>query len=395
MVRLSVSCLCLSLAATALACEGEPPDSGDAELVPHRDEWRTEYEGDFPYLAGDGTAQITTVTIGSREVGDNFANRGDVIVEFSDTDEIKVEMRRFTFARNDEEAQADFDKLKAWMFNSPDNPSNPGNLQADADCTQGWMDNCGVLVWYDGAIQRRSTGADIRVTLPKEYRHTIRVRTEDNVRHDDDAYPDRGNVCVAELGGSAQVSLEHGNAFVALQRDITPGPTCSASAIERCETWTDDMGNAAWSEHCPCTTFGTLTVQTSGGSAANITADVPAELWSYLSVRNELASGSIMGDDQCTAEIDIEGVTIDDATADNAAESRGELNRPSPAAIMGGGYGVNLSSQRCLQVPYVEGPGDYVRNASDDDLEMEVRGNLVACSGCLAGQSCSDLLDGI
>lgn len=82
------------------ACPG--PTELD-ELEPYRGDWITLTSDPLPFVHtdGDGTPLISTITIGGKPVrsggNENFANRGDVIVEFWDREEIK----RFSIRRTE------------------------------------------------------------------------------------------------------------------------------------------------------------------------------------------------------------------------------------------------------------------------------------------------------
>ena len=399
--RLLALATLLALGVATAACNNTKP--GVTEKFPFRDAWRTEIDTDFPYLDGDGKAQITSILIGGRTFSDNFANRGDVVVKFTGPDNrIKVEVRRFAFAPDVDGAKAEFDKLWLWAYaESPTSPKPPkpddDSLEPPPDpadeslnCENGWMDGCGIRMYYYGQAQPSRAGADIRVTLPASYRHKVDIVTEDNAFDDD--YLDRGNVCVENANQSAlSTTTESGRVYILTSPDLTPGPLCTQTQIEACETWTDDNDNpAAWDPQCPCQSFGSLNLSTFDAGAANITADIPATLWASMNLKND-DSPEAAGD--CTATIDPAlNPEIDPTTADVPYKTRGEINHPSDAAIQGGGFNIQMSSAQCAVIAYTEDPNDYVGKDNSADQPEEVRGNLEVCSGCLSGMSCEDLL---
>ena len=289
-----------ALATMAGLATGCPDDSDSGtKRTPFRDDWEVVIDQDFIHLDGDGNPQISRLTIGGREYDDNFANRGDVIVNFDGAaNHILVEFRKFTFSPSQEAAQADFDALSAWAYAGVSSPKPPGHkdLDVEDDCiASGWQSDCEVLVYYDGLSQLRRSGTDIRVTLPPDYRQRIDVVTQDNVEDDD--YFNRGNVCIGNLFASANVQTESGNVWVRLNPETYPAPKCSPEEIADCESFMIDDGmggmtSAPWAPECACMTvgggeFGVLAIDNRADTASDITVDMPAELWASISAQNK------------------------------------------------------------------------------------------------------------
>ena len=91
--------------ATACGTDGGEPDT----RKPYVDDWKVELSGP--------AAQITKLSIGDRIASDNFANRGDIEVIYSDaTDQITIEMQRFTIAKNDMLATEAFGRMQFWAY---------------------------------------------------------------------------------------------------------------------------------------------------------------------------------------------------------------------------------------------------------------------------------------
>ncbi len=393
--------LLLTSLAFAPGCSGSG-SPGLKEQFPFRDAWRTVIDQDFPHLAGDGTAEITSLIIGGTESNDNFANRGDIIVNFNGQEgRIKVEFRRFTFAESADVAKEEFSKFDVWAYSSSGSPKPPKPEDAgsssqwadeDENCvTKGWTSGCRILAYYDGLIQPGRLGTDIRVTLPPTYRQGLDVITQDNVA--EDAYQDRGNVCIdgARLA-DLSVSMGSGRVYVIAADDITPGPACSQADIEACENYTDpgDNSPAAWDPNCPCQSLGQAKVKSLDAEAANITIDIPGNLWSSMNLENADDPSNAA---KCTAEIDPSlSPNLDDATADKPYQTRGEINHPSPAAIENGGYNIQAVSERCDSVFFTEDPDDYQGPDATEEQETELRGNIQVCNRCLAGKTCGDLM---
>lgn len=370
----------------------------DAErFIPFRDAWTTEVDGvPFPYLDADGAAQITTLTIGGTGVGNNFYNRGDIIVQYDASHDaasgspgrITVEIRRFTGADNEGAADDDYGALHLWAY-ADGSPQKPSDTDSALDCSETWQEGCHVRIWYDGIDQPIRSGADIRVTLPSNYAHDVNIVTEDNDQ--DSNYLNRANVCIRDLAGSANVTLGSGLAFASLAADITPAPKCSDAQIQACETYQDTDGNdAAWDVACGCDTFGTLAFGTHGGAAANVQVDMPGTLWANMVARNEDSERR----DNCTSSIDVPN-TVPLAPSSGPWDANGESNHPSDAAPPGSGYGMTLSSDACAPVAHTENPGDFIgEDADPDEQQTDDRGNLEICVDCNRSQTCEELLPG-
>jgi hypothetical protein len=377
--------------AAAPSCSGTGGDAPGSNFAPFRSGWEVVGNFEFPYLNMDGEVQISSILVGGKEYDDNFANRGDVVVKMNGPEGmILVEMRKFTFAESDEKAQNDFDRLEPWIWSAnPTSPKQPSEITDEtADCINaGWQEGCGIRVWYNGQIQPQRLGADIRVTLPASYRHGVTIITQDNIV--EDAYQDRGSVCVENVNANLDVKLASGEAFVIGAPELTPGPGCSPAEITACEEYMKDGMPAAWAPECPCQEFGHIVVESQDAGSANITVDVPPTLWASMNLENKA-----MDPAACTATLaGLPDAVIDDTTTDKPHQVRGEINHPSDDAIAGGGYNVRTSSEGCSPVRFAESPEDYPGELNEDEQESEDRGNLVVCGdGCLRASTCEDLL---
>lgn len=401
--RVLTSLYVLSSAALLAGCG----DDNNPQVVmqePIRDKWRTEHEGDIDLIDedNDNLPRINEITVGTPDpFGDNFLNRGDVIVDFTGEEgKIKIELRRFTFANSEAQAEEDiFPKIELWAYNSGiTSPKRPADMEEDADCTddaEDWLDGCGVYIYYDGQNQLERAGADIRVTLPPEYRQEISILATDNLI--EDSYPNHGDVCINNLNASASVGLESGVAFVKMADDITPAPGCEAAGVNDCVNVDDDATIAAmeglWSANCACAKnldMGSLTVEADDPYAANITVDAPVDLWASITAENEAGGG---GDETCPVDVmDNYGDRFvpDEAQFDPNEPWRliGDANKPSEAALAGGGFAFKLTSAECNPVAAVENPSDWV---AEGDPDVETRGLITVCSDCLGDDPCGDL----
>lgn len=410
---LSSSLLTLLTSIGAAGGCGGSSGSNSGNQQPFRDSWRVVHEGPFDIADADGNPLITQLGIG-RELGsnDNFYNRGDVIVEFNgEPDKIKIEFRRFAFTDSENSAKAIFEKVLLWAYSASGAPKQPSQMKVEDQCggededgnPLPWQDGCSILVYYDGITQPQRVGADIRVTLPPDYKESVSIQTSDNIV--EDTYPNRGDVCVSGLNGSVDVQLENGKAFVSTVRDIVPAPTCPPEGIDDCDNFDDPANNAdpdvaepgsdAWSSKCLCVNqmydFGGISVKSAEPFAANITADIPAALWTAF--RAENTGKNEKGGKNCPSEVD--GVTDVEFTQNDANEPwnlQGSANIPSSAATEGAGFRVELVSAGCEPVSSVESPKDWDKNNPDPDAEL--RGKTTLCSGCLEGKSCEDLIGG-
>ncbi len=400
--RVLTSLYVLTSAALLAAC-GDDNNPSVVMQEPFRDEWRTEHEGNIELLNDDedNTPRITNIIVGTPDpFGDNFLNRGDVIVDFTGEEgKIKIELRRFTFANNETAAEEEiYPKIELWAYNaSQSSPKKPADMEEDADCTddaEDWLDQCAIYIYYDGQNQLERAGADIRVTLPPDYRQGIEILATDNLI--EDAYPNHGDVCINNLNASADITLESGVALVKMADDVTPAPGCSAAGIKDCTDVDDDTTFASmeglWTSNCACAKnldMGSLTVEADAPYSANITVDTPVALWTSITAENEAGGG----DETCPVSVEDYGSAFvpDEATFDPNEPwfLKGDANKPSEAALAGGGFAFKLTSAACNPVAAVENPSDW--KPDDTNPEAETRGFITVCSGCLGDDPCADL----
>ena len=404
-VRVGWACwLVVALAPACDGCEGprrpgsdEHGDESDiavgeldcrTPIRPFRDEWRVEADVPFSHQGGG----ITSLQVGGLLFENNFANRGDVIVQFDgEADRIVVEMRRFTTAASEVAAREDFEALHLWAFSaSVDSPMPPFAMPEDESCTSGaWRDGCAIRVWYDGIDQLSRAGADLRVTLPADYLGALKVVTEDN--DDGTGYANRGNVCIDGAAAGVDVRLQSGEAYVIVGEDTVPTPTCPPEDVAQCETW----AAGAWALECPCLAaghgFGTVRVRTSPAGAADVTVDMPEGLWTAVNLVNKGPAQDI-GDPEtsCEAQALFAGFESVMPMDDFPWTARGSINVPSEAATRGAGFFVDVVSEQCGPLLQTESPEAY--DCVDEEQGSEERGNLWACPGCLRQRSCDELL---
>lgn len=393
----------LAASILAVGCVGgvgagctQEPDS-TSQRSPFRDSWQVVADQDFIHTTADG-AQIFDITIGGREDGDNFANRGDIIVNFDGpANRILIEMRKFTFSTNEENAELDFEDLSMWAFTS--SLGRPQDQDPADDCVaSGWQNACEVRTYFDGQSQLKRSGADFRVTLPPDYRYKLNVATQDNIEEED--YLNRGNVCVSNLFASATIETESGKVWASLADDVNPAPQCSQEQVDKCETWTEDDGNgnevaAPWAPECDCIAvgggqFGRLEISSRDETAADIVVDMPAGLWASVKAANE-GDGQEEAGEHCDATIEVANFVPNETGNDFSWQAFGNVNFPGEPAISGAGFSVQAISSSCEPVAYTENPSDFVGTGKGDDQNSEERGNVRICTDCIV-QSCSDLI---
>jgi hypothetical protein len=125
-------------------------------------------------------------------------------------------------------------------------------------------------------------------------------------------------------------------------------------------------------------------------SSADITVDVPPDLWTSFLAQN---SGTNALDGQhCPVGLEaLPAITFADGASDPAKPwlRGGATNQPARAPA--GGFRLDLESAGCEAVRSVESPQDW---DPDVDPVPALRGRIEICEGCLADVSCEDLLSG-
>lgn len=373
-----------------VACTGSDSGCGTqpielADEMPFRDGWEVAAEVDFVHTDADGSPLITELLIGGTRTNDNFVNRGDVVVLFDGPpDRMKIEMRPFVAASDEDSARVQLDRIELWAYEG--SVVAPHRKDAEDSCLDGWRAGCQIRVWEDGATQREVSGADLRITLPPDFRGKIDVQTEDNNAVSD--YLNRADVCIEGLPGSASVSLQSGRAWVSLADAISPAPTCPAADVAACEAWTgtDAEGNEVaqpWAPECPCAAgghaFGGVEVDTRDVDAADVLIDVPPPLWLALSLENRLVDTL---DRDCEAGVVLDADGLDADVSDSDAIFRGSYNFPGSPAIEGAGYRISARSGTCGPVAHTDAPEQFVGKGNGDEQPTERRGFLEVCSDC-------------
>jgi hypothetical protein len=348
------------------------------ELIPFRGDWVN--VADWPF----DPSVVGTINIGGMLDSGNFANRGNVEVYYVDSPNIRIDMRKFTFAADAAEAEADYAKMSPWMFigakDIPDDidPLNACQFQDPETGETYWQDACGVHLYYDGQTQKLRVGADIRVFIPSTWEGQLNVTTQDNMGEPEN-YPDRGDVTILDLPGSAEISVDSASVNVRLADNVEPVPGCTAELNQQCADAGWDTSDPAV---CPCNEFGLVRVTTRGEQPIQGTVDVPAALWTLADLN--ITQPGLGPDSECVSTIECDSFDTGCSWLDNddnkPFDRRAELNKPE-SSLEGLGYGVKIESGACATIETVEGPDDFMAPSP------ELRGELLVCSGCLGDMS--------
>jgi hypothetical protein len=430
-IAVGFSCLFCVLAFSAAGCGGDDDDDSLAR-GPYLEEWQTVVDGvSFPALAGcvafDAGQQdfcdmatddvtcamapddcawvdsaVSSLAIGGRLSGDNFANRGNVEVYYTNAPgQIRIDMRRFTWASNQDNANVAFERMSFWAYAT--NPQPPSAEIEELNCAEAWRDLCQVRVYYDGMSQPLRDGADFRVWLPEGWEGDLDVTTEDNDVEDE--YPRRGNVAIKGAKGSVDVELGSGNADIEMDPGTNEVPLiCDDAQHVECEDvgWSlgDVCSGAAGCEEnpdqtscedagcdfaagCGCVDFGEVKVATHPGRSANITVDVPSDIWGNARLENTEPGLTPSSDPLCLATVECGGIGSceeDPLDTDKLWKTVVELNDPGDLNVEGAGFSINAGSDACGLVPETEGPAGPGELGDIEDVE---KGHIVVCSGCL------------
>ncbi|GEM_PF-1234248 len=407
--------------------------TANEQNLPLDEEWVTVIDNViFPYTQDFvkkpyETNLVNTLNIG-RRTGSNLVNRGHVEVIYSkefngkadpnNMPNIKVEMRRFTTAHDDNDAKAQMEKTKLYAFTAAPSDKVPDESYEDKRCEQPWVpspdnytvwpDGCFLTVYYDGLTQPLRDGADLRVTVPAAWRGKLNINTSDNIQ--DTPYPRRSNVTVTDLAGSVEVEFDEGVANIRLADDFLEVTNCTAEDIQTCRDvgWNladamscstaegkddptclglDKEADCAANENCvwngcPCKSdnFATIKVSSSSNRSGNITVDMPPGIWATARLQNQDSALSPASDPGCTAKVecgDFTSCDIDAAGSEMPWEIVAELNDLGDDNIAGSGVQITAVSATCGYVEVAEDPEDW------DNGEVVARGNINLCSGCL------------
>lgn len=357
----------LLLAATSLitACgdDGNSPDDG---RKPYIDEWRVE-------LTGPAAMVTNRLSIGDRLTSNNFANRGDVEVIYVDgTDQITVEMQRFTIAKNDADASAAFGRMKLWAYNIA-TPKTPSPADAANACFADGAASCYLRSYYEGQLQPVRDGANFRVTVPRGWTGNLEIVTSDNLEEGVGVYPDRSDVIVDGAAGNVNIDMDSGNVAVRMDPNTKHFANCAAN---------DTCVAMGYAQGCGCDSPTNIAIANAAGQASDITVDVGnPDAW-YTMILENRGSFSASDDFICTATIDcgpFDDCVIDPDFANLDQQERAEINWPGDPAVAGAGMRISLVSESCANIAHINGPEDY----ESEDFPEEKRGDINVCVGCL------------
>jgi hypothetical protein len=356
--------LLVATATSLMSCTEDHGPVG-AGREPYVDDWVMEMSGP--------AAQIESLSIGDRLSSDNFANRGDIEIRYvTGTDQITIYMQRFTIAKNQEDADAAFERMKFWAYDIA-SPAPPTPDDAPDGCWQPDVTGCYVRNYYEGQLQPVRDGVNFRVEIPVGWDGDLSVTTEDNLEEGIDTYPDRSDVIIDGVAGNLFVDMDSGNISVRMDPETDHFAGCPAN---------DDCVAMGYVMGCGCSEPTNITIANKVGQASNITLDVGnSGAWYTMVLENK---GTFMAGDEfiCEATIDCDSFPnceIDPDYADVAYQERAEVNYPGDPAISGAGMRIALTSEACANIVYTEGPDDY----GIEEFATEKRGDINVCVGCL------------
>jgi hypothetical protein len=356
-----------TLSLTSLGCQpaGDDGPTDSSDRSPVLDSWREEISGP--------ASQISKLVIGGRLASNNFANRGDIEVRYvANTDQITIEMRRFTIAKTQQDAELAFGRMKFWAYNIA-TPKAPTPADDDKACFADGQATCYVRNYYDGQLQPVRDGAHFRVTIPAGWDGDLELKTQDNLGAGIDTYPDRSEVLVDGVAGDLLVELDSGNVQIRMDPNTKHYARCAAN--DACVADGFPLG-------CGCSEPTNITVSNRSGQASDITVDVSnPDAWYDMQLQNR-GSFSSSSDFVCTATIDCEPFAVCNIAEDFADipfEERAEINYPGEPAISGAGIRITLVSESCANITLANSVDDYEL----DTYPEEKRGDLKVCVGCI------------
>jgi hypothetical protein len=272
------------------------------------------------------------------------------------------------------------------------------------------VDACEVRVHYDGMAQPVRDGADFRVFVPRDWTGDLYLHTDD-VELDTD-YPRRSDIVVAGAMGDVIVeSMGSGEVQIEMGAEVKEVPAWDADQLEACaaEDWPSEdfcdgdedcssiesagacvtTPGCDWND-CPCAKppvgFGRIRIDTLPGRAADITIELPPDLWANVVLENDAENHEPEEDPQaeCSATVDcadfgkceVAEETEACAESGNCWVAEAELNEPDPEPLSGG-FVVRATSSSCGEVPTAHDPSDF------EAPYLVQRGDLRVCSDCL------------
>lgn len=358
----------LSFAAVcANGCIGD--DGGGSvgdDCEPYVDKWQMEMSGP--------AAQMTSLTIGGRLSNNNFANRGNIEIRYvNGTDQITIEMQRFTIAKNQEDADAAFGRMKLWAYDIT-TPKPPTAMDDGKKCWAEGISRCFVRNYYEGQLQPVRDGVNFRVTIPTGWEGNLQLTTTDNLGEGIDSYPDRSDILVDGLAGNLTVDLDSGNVQIRMDPNTKHFARCPNN---------DTCIEEGYVMGCGCSEPTNVSIANRNGQSSDITVDVGNPDHWYTMLLENRGTFSASDDFVCTATIDCSPYDVCEIEPDFASveyQERAEINYPGDPAIRGAGMRISLVSESCANIVYVDGPQDY----EADEFPADKRGDLRVCVGCLS-----------
>jgi hypothetical protein len=251
----------MGLGAPLGSCTEEPydPEAKSPPFYRFVGDW--EQVIDVPF----DSQKVAKMQIGGYSEKNNFANRGDVEVYFTEENRIRVLMRRIAVDDESEDYPMQVvSRIVPWAYaiSAPKDPDDLSPSDMDKNCTtDAWLDGCMLLAYFEGAVQPAAVAADFRVYVPKDWDGDLTIVTEDFL-HDGENFPKRADVKVKGFIGRVNVAAESGEIRLERNGDGPVALDCTAEQVAACNDVAWDLGS------CMCKVFPRVDVETLG--AANV-----------------------------------------------------------------------------------------------------------------------------
>lgn len=385
-MRLPAFALLPTLLCFTPACNDSSDDGGtgdDGGLQAFVSDWEDVVETKFVAVDGDDEEEVTELFIGGLERDNNFVNRGDIEVYYTEDENIRIRARKFLIAETEEEAKERFDKFFFWAWAR--DPSSPKDLE-DADpegeskCSDDhWVDGCNVRAWYEGQTQPERLGMDFQVWLPKGWAGKLVVTTEDNLAEGEE-YPDRGDITIKGASGPVEVNGEGGVVRISRPEGLSEALNCPESDFKKCQ---DSNWAEPGTQSCPCDTFGTIKVTMEHAANVFVSLNNPL-MMTQVFMSNNQDGLSPNSTPLCEADFDCSGMEECDQGAIDDRDQEWKLmhqaNVPEDAQ-KGIGFNVSIDVNACVDQDYVESASDF------GEPKTEARGFMYICAK--DGDTCS------
>ncbi|MEM6293738.1 MAG: hypothetical protein AAGA54_20860 [Myxococcota bacterium] len=303
---------------------------------------------------------VEEISIGGELAGNNFGNRGSVVIRYGEPGRVLVDARPFATGVTEDDARQSMEGLRVRATTRGPSP------ELETDCVVVWKDKCAIRVVHDGNLQPQGSGADLIVTVPEGWPGRLRIETE--TIDLGEGSPLRADICVDGLSGFLEAELDTGRTLIRLDDDIETTPGCEG----------DDC------------LFGFVRVLAADG-AANVVVDTPDDLWTRFSMNTPGHNPHDVPESSpsCAASFERDDVVYAPGVDPDGpnAHVRGIAAAP-PDATESQGFEVTVHSESCFDVATLDVQGDCMTQEA-----VQRRGDLRLCAGCLDADPCASLLE--